>query len=53
MACNCSKTTFRRFVWIPEGGSRDGEGTIVYPSEIQAKAKVLRVGGTYVGVPAR
>lgn len=48
MACACKGRKVERFLWIPEGGSVDGENTVVYPSEIQAKAKVMRKGGTYI-----
>lgn len=42
MACACSKRGKpAKFVWT------DGTTTVVYPSEIQAKARVLRNGGTY------
>lgn len=43
MACACSKRnrSKQRFVWT------DGENTVVYKTEIEAKAKVSRKGGTY------
>lgn len=44
MACGCAKKKSVQYVWT----SADGTETTIYPSEIQAKAKVLRAGGTYV-----
>lgn len=41
MACSCRKTRNMKFVWT------DGENTVTYDSEIQAKAKVQRKGGSY------
>lgn len=43
MACACTKRGSTQYVWT----SADGSETVVYTSEIQAKAKVLRVGGSY------
>lgn len=43
MGCACKGRTTAKFVWT----APDGTGKIVYPSEIQAKAKVIRSGGTY------
>lgn len=48
MACACKGRTKARFLWIPPEGSVDGEGTIEYPTEVQAKAKVMRKGGEYM-----
>lgn len=49
MACNCNKAKAPGpFLWIPAEGSIDGEGTIEYPTEIQAKARVIRKGGSYI-----
>lgn len=39
--CGCTKKTAKSYVWT------DGTTTVIYPTEIQAKAKVLRAGGTY------
>lgn len=44
MACSCRGRNNYTYVWT----SADGQTTMTYESEIQAKAKVLRVGGTYV-----
>lgn len=41
MACSCKGRVKAKFVWT------DGETTVVYNSEIEAKAKVRRKGGTY------
>lgn len=46
MACGCSKKSNREFVWT----SADGSETQTYPTEIQAKAKRTRKGGSYVPV---
>lgn len=43
MACACTKKGSTQYVWT----SPDGSETVVYTMEIQAKAKVLRVGGSY------
>lgn len=43
MACNCSKKTKYRYTWT----SDDGNDIVVYDSEIVARAKVKRAGGTY------
>lgn len=40
-SCGCKKVTATKFVWT------DGKVEVVYDSEIQAKAKVLRKGGSY------
>jgi hypothetical protein len=46
MACSCTKRKSAKYVWT--GLNAEGEAvTIVYDTEIQAKAKVLRKGGTY------
>lgn len=42
MGCACRKgARAAQYVWT------DGQTTIVYSTEIQARAKVLRSGGTY------
>lgn len=43
--CNCSKRrrNLFKYVWT----SDDGANTVEYDSEIVARAKVQRVGGTY------
>lgn len=43
MACSCKKRTAVQYVWT----SDDGKTQIIYPSLIQAKAKVHRRGGSY------
>ena len=49
MACRCKgRQKPVKYLWIPEGGSIDGEGTVVYNSKIEAQAKVKRKGGTYI-----
>lgn len=48
MSCGCSKRAQKMdYVWT----SADKSETITYPSLLQAKAKVQRKGGSYVGVP--
>ncbi len=44
MACACRGRNKNKFVWTSE----DGKLQIVYGSELEAKAKVLRKGGSYV-----
>lgn len=41
MGCACKNRKKTKFVWT------DGENTVVYDTEIQAKAKVIRKGGSY------
>lgn len=41
MACACKGRKTAKFVWT------NGVNTVVYNTEIEAKAKVLRKGGTY------
>lgn len=41
MACSCKGRKTAKYVWT------DGTFTVVYNTEIEAKAKVLRKGGTY------
>lgn len=41
VACGCKKVTATKYVWT------DGSNTVVYNTEIEAKAKVLRKGGSY------
>lgn len=41
MACSCKGRKSTKYVWT------DGTNTVIYDSEIQAKAKVLRKGGSY------
>lgn len=48
MACNCKKNNRLRYKWV----SGDSQTTILYDSEMAAKAKVIRVGGSYVPVDA-
>lgn len=43
MACSCKPRKSTVYVWT----SADGSITMEYPSEITAKAKVLRKGGSY------
>lgn len=43
MACACKGRKSQKFVWT----SDDGQTQRTYDNEIMAKAKVMRVGGTY------
>lgn len=47
MACSCQKRKAVEYLWT----SGDGTQTMTYSTEIQAKAKVLRQGGSYKPVP--
>jgi hypothetical protein len=48
MACACKGRSKSKFLWT----SGDGATKVTYDTEIEAKAKVLRKGGSYepVGV---
>lgn len=46
MACSCKNRKKATYVWT----SADGSTTVTYTTEIEAKAKVLRKGGSYVTV---
>lgn len=46
MGCNCGNRAKAKFRWT------DGENVVIYESEIAAKAKVQRKGGTYTRVEA-
>ena len=46
MACSCKGKATTKFRWT------DGTSVVIYDFEIQAKAKVLRKGGSYTEVPA-
>lgn len=48
MACSCTKRKSATYLWT----SGDGAEMVTYDTEIQAKAKVLRKGGSYVSVPS-
>jgi len=50
MACACTKRKKQRFLWTPPEGS--DLSAVEYGTEIEAKAKVLRKGGSYVLVSA-
>lgn len=41
--CGCKKASTAQYVWT----SADGTETMTYDSEIQARAKVMRKGGSY------
>lgn len=41
MGCACKKRSTTQYVWT------DGKTTVVYDSEMAAKAKVIRKGGSY------
>jgi len=43
MACACKGRKNDKWVWT----DADGVNTVIYDTEIQAKAKVIRAGGTY------
>ena len=43
MACACSKRRGSQYEWT----SDDGTKTVIYSTEIQAKAAVIRRGGSY------
>lgn len=47
MACACSKRNRNTYVWT----SSDGVTTSTHNTEIEAKAKVMRKGGSYKTVP--
>lgn len=46
MACGCKKSTAAQYVWT-KTNSDGSVDTVIYPTEIQAKAKVIRSGGSY------
>lgn len=46
MACSCKNRRKATYVWTSE----DGTQTMTYTTEIEAKAKVLRKGGSYTTV---
>lgn len=46
MACGCKAKSTMQYVWT------DGTNTVIYDSEIAAKAKVMRKGGTYTAKEA-
>lgn len=48
MACGCRKNANKKFVWTPPEGSP--LATQEYATEIEAKAKMLRKGGSYTTV---
>lgn len=48
MTCACSKNKGFQYIWT----SDDQQTTIVYTSEIVAKARVKRKGGSYIKQPA-
>lgn len=43
MTCGCKARSTEQYVWT----SADGTSTVIYTSEIAAKAKVMRKGGSY------
>jgi acetyl-CoA carboxylase beta subunit len=43
MACACKGRKKQQYVWT----SADGTQTMVYNTELEAKAKVIRKGGSY------
>jgi hypothetical protein len=48
MACGCKPVGGLHYLWIPPGQSAESDETMLYDSEIQAKAKVIRKGGSYI-----
>lgn len=48
MACGCKKKTSFKYLWVPTGESAESDNTVLYDSEIQAKAKMIRQGGSYI-----
>lgn len=48
MACSCKGKVKTKYLWT----APDGLSTMTYDTEIQAKAKVLRKGGTYAPLGA-
>lgn len=44
MACGCKKRTTKKFRWVSDDNPDD---VVIYDSEIAAKAKVIRKGGSY------
>lgn len=56
MACSCKGNKKSIYRWTGNVTDEEGEVTVQsidYPSEIQAKAKVMRGGGAYKPVPAQ
>lgn len=47
MGCGCTRTTKQEFVWY-NPANPEGDKPMVYGTEVEAKAKVMRKGGTYV-----
>ena len=47
MACTCRGRSTNKYVWTSDPDENGQTDMVVYDSEIQAKAKVLRVGGSY------
>lgn len=48
MACGCKRNTAAKFVWTSDPDENGQTVTVQYNTEIEAKAKVIRKGGTYV-----
>lgn len=44
MACACNKRNTKKFLWY----KGEADDPVVYSSEIQAQAKVIRKGGKYI-----
>lgn len=47
MACACRGRSRAKYVWTSLPDENGQTDTVVYDTEIQAKAKVLRKGGSY------
>lgn len=51
MACACKGRKKQQYVWTPPEGATDSAGEplepITYNTEIEAKAKMIRKGGSY------
>lgn len=50
MACGCKKRKKVSYVWTSEPNEDGATETVSYATEIQAKAKVIRAGGSYTTV---
>lgn len=47
MACGCKRKTSAQFVWTSDPDAEGKTEQVVYSTEIEARAKVIRKGGTY------
>lgn len=51
MACSCTKRKREEYVWTSDPDADGNTTEVVYPNEMQAKAKKIRKGGDYVARP--